>query len=348
MNNANPLHRFALACLIAASLGIATPHSAEGVVVEDRPPNMVLDVERDTEGPAFLRLFSPVVAEAHRSVLRLFIDGKQVSFAVVVGEDGLAVTKASEIKGDAPLYAMREPGKTIAVQRLAADRVADVALIRIADKSLPALSFAAMPETKLGQWVIAPGPEAVPVAAGVLSASPRKVSGVRLGLVLVTSEESDELIVAQTMKGMGAAKAGLRRGDRIAKVADHPVQKFDDLLQALRGYNAGDTVDILLERSGRMMQVAVELQLKPLDPNNRTDSMNTAGNRLSQRRDGFDQVMQHDATIDPGECGGPLLDLEGRCIGLNIARAGRVEAYALPGDEVQRIIEALSAEAGIE
>jgi serine protease Do len=39
--------------------------------------------------------------------------------------------------------------------------------------------------------------------------------------------------------------------------------------------------------------------------------------------------------------GGPLLDLDGRCIGMNIARANRAESYAIPAEELKELAERL-------
>ena len=62
---------------------------------------------------------------------------------------------------------------------------------------------------------------------------------------------------------------------------------------------------------------------------------NTLGNHeLSERRKDFKLAFRHDCTIQPDECGGPLVDLDGRVIGINIARAGRVESLALPNSIV--------------
>ena len=43
----------------------------------------------------------------------------------------------------------------------------------------------------------------------------------------------------------------------------------------------------------------------------------------------------------PEDCGGPLVDLEGRVLGINIARAGRVESYALPASVVRETVDRL-------
>lgn len=51
---------------------------------------------------------------------------------------------------------------------------------------------------------------------------------------------------------------------------------------------------------------------------------------LSKRRSGFRKVFVHDCAIAPNECGGPLTDINGRVLGINIARAGRESSYAIP------------------
>ena len=57
------------------------------------------------------------------------------------------------------------------------------------------------------------------------------------------------------------------------------------------------------------------------------------GSQLSEKRN-FPTILQHDTVIKPTDCGGPLVDLDGRVVGINVARAGRVESYALPSEVV--------------
>ena len=53
---------------------------------------------------------------------------------------------------------------------------------------------------------------------------------------------------------------------------------------------------------------------------------------ISQRHNDFPVILQHDSVLHPHHCGGPLVDLSGKVIGVNIARAGRSETYAIPAD----------------
>ena len=62
----------------------------------------------------------------------------------------------------------------------------------------------------------------------------------------------------------------------------------------------------------------------------RSDFQNSLGGKLSVRRFGFPLAFQHDTVLRPSDCGGPVVDLDGRVVGFNIARAGRTESYALP------------------
>ena len=63
--------------------------------------------------------------------------------------------------------------------------------------------------------------------------------------------------------------------------------------------------------------------------------------KLSTRRGGFPVILQHDSGVAPENCGGPLVDLDGKVVGINIARAGRTESYALPAEAVKGLIEGL-------
>ena len=63
--------------------------------------------------------------------------------------------------------------------------------------------------------------------------------------------------------------------------------------------------------------------------------------RLSKRRSDFPRVLQTDLPLSVRSVGGPLLNLEGYCVGMNIARANRCETYAIPAKELRAIVENL-------
>ena len=68
---------------------------------------------------------------------------------------------------------------------------------------------------------------------------------------------------------------------------------------------------------------------------------NSMGGRLSKRRSGFPQALQHDSILRPNQCGSPLVGLDGKVVGINIARSSRVSSLALPVSTVQAVVKQL-------
>ena len=62
------------------------------------------------------------------------------------------------------------------------------------------------------------------------------------------------------------------------------------------------------------------------------------GSVPSRIKTAFPMVMQIDSVIDAKNCGGPLVDLDGRVIGVIIARAGRIRTFVLPSEIVQKLL----------
>ncbi|HLM83699.1 MAG TPA: trypsin-like peptidase domain-containing protein, partial [Candidatus Bathyarchaeia archaeon] len=64
----------------------------------------------------------------------------------------------------------------------------------------------------------------------------------------------------------------------------------------------------------------------------------SAGSQLSGDSEQLSQVIQTDAAINPGNSGGPLLDIQGKVIGVNVAMAQGAEniGFALPVNLVKK------------
>ena len=62
---------------------------------------------------------------------------------------------------------------------------------------------------------------------------------------------------------------------------------------------------------------------------------------LSLRRNGFPAVFSHDAGTPASECGGPVVNLRGEIVGINIARGDPVQSLTIPAGIVKEVVAKL-------
>ncbi len=76
-------------------------------------------------------------------------------------------------------------------------------------------------------------------------------------------------------------------------------------------------------------------------------SINAGGSMM--RSEHLSGIIQTDAALNPGNSGGPLLDVEGNVIGMNVAVASAQSiAFALPANDVRSVFESVKATGKIE
>jgi serine protease Do len=198
---------------------------------------------------------------------------------------------------------------------------------------------------EVGSWVATPGNGPVPVAVGVVSVATRKMptlgmprfmpsanSGF-LGVLLGPVEEGPGVVVNSVEEKSPAEKAGLKAKDVVLSVNGQTVSDVDDLRERLGRHKPGDEVEMKVKRGKEELTLKATLGKRPSSAN-RGDFQNSLGSTLSDRRTGFPVVLQHDQVLKPTDCGGPVVDLDGCAVGVNIARAGRTESFAIPTESV--------------
>ena len=274
-------------------------------------------------------------------VVELEVDGELRALGTIINADeGYIVSKASELNEGEEVRAYLWDGREFVAERLGVDRYNDLALLRIRAINLRAVELVDA-EPTLGRWLACVGADDAPVSVGIVSAQPREIRPPRLVLGVMLREDPNGLRVMNVTNEMGAAEAGVQRGDVLTEVAGTQVLAMQQLIDRLQGQADGDVVDVLLLRGDEPMRISVRLSELGPDPRSRSERMNRMGGEISERRRGFQRVLQHDADIVPTQCGGPIVDLRGQVVGLNIARAGRIATYALPSELINERVQML-------
>src|SRR5271166_5146454 len=128
-------------CLGAAVFGIALAWLTQVALPQDSNPSPMLSRNRFRNGEETLRAFAPVSAATRHSIVKFNVDGETVALGAVVDANGLALTKASEIKSG-KLTCWLASGKEVEAQLLAVDDEDDVALVRVKAEGLKPIEWA--------------------------------------------------------------------------------------------------------------------------------------------------------------------------------------------------------------
>ena len=142
------------------------------------------------------------------------------------------------------------------------------------------------------------------------------------------------------MPRSAGAAAGLKNGDVLTSVEGQKVTSREKVIELVGANDPGEVVDIHVKRGERMLSFPVTLghrsvAFKMLDRNAKMSGP------VSKRKDNFPMIIQHDVSLPPTAMGGPVLDLNGKALGINVARVDRVTTYALPAKFVREIFEKL-------
>lgn len=274
--------------------------------------------------------FKDAVSAVRKSVVQLEVDGEVRAMGTIIDAEGYALSKASELIEREKIVAVLSDGERVEAELVGVDRLNDLAMVKIKAEGLPAVELLDE-EPMIGRWIACAGPDQAPKAVGIVSAKARAIKPPQLVLGVILREHPLGLSVLGLSPDYGAEEAGVQVGDIVTRVAGKKVIAVQQIIDHLQGFAVDDVVEVELLRDSKTMTLSVRLSELQPDPRSRAERMNRMGGEISLRRRGFERVLQHDAEIRPEHCGSPLVDLRGRVVGLNIARAGRISTFALPG-----------------
>lgn len=272
-------------------------------------------------------------------VLKIADQRTTISLGTLV-EDNLVLTKASSLPTRQRLrgidYRDREYDLTLVYQ----DPAFDLAVLEIGPNDLTPMQFQTDKTPELGEVLLcvnAPGQAVVSARSAVGTPDSGDPESPFLGVEMSRFEENDRgVTIAGILPDGAAMAAGLRAGDLIVRVNGSEVGQ--SLREALQLFRVGDRVQVAIERDGVEMTVPVQLRRRP----EYADGLPTPfGNDIveaNERRTGFGPAIRHDALLGPRDVGAPLVDLQGRVIGLQIAHADRSTNWALPAATLRSVL----------
>jgi len=274
-------------------------------------------------------------------------DGKVLCLGTLISGEGIVLTKASEIRGAEDLRVVmfqqrkrsRKPVRVIAI-----DSKTDLAILKTDIRFSPELEWGSTKELKLGYWLVAgvSGKSNDPtIRPGVMSARTRAIPkiGGAIGVSLETgSEKIGGVPIRSIMEKSPAEKAGLKAKDIVLSIDGNKFTDTQKMIAFVKKHDAGETLKFKVKRGDEEKIIPVTLGHRTALIENQSRNQKMSG-RTSARRGNFERVIQHSISIGASDAGGPLLDLAGRIIGINIARVNRAEFFAIPVEDVQRVLK---------
>lgn len=292
--------------------------------------------------PAITSLLALSSDTARQSTVEVICDGAPMTLGTVV-DPTLVLTKASELF--LPLAIRNSDGKRYSAKVLGVDDRYDLALLKIEAATLKPVVWAKADALSVGKWLITPTAptDLKQVTVGVVSVMPRDLRGRGfLGVAFNTGRTG--VRVGRVLGNSGALRAGVKVGDQVLQIDGSVIGTTNKAIEAIRKHRHGSTMKLTVKRGEKEMSLNVTLGRRPDFSSTRQKMMEKSAGRLSDRRTDFGTVFQHDGPIDPEHCGGPIIGLDGKAMGINIARAGRTAAYAIPASIIQALIEPLKTE----
>lgn len=322
-------------CLSAAATAQDSGNDADpGEAFREALQRVMIPNTYLTNGPQVRAAFRDAVADAVKATVRIRSGRRDLALGGIVGPDGWIVTKASELKGD--LVCKLHDGREFPAEIVGVDRQFDLAVLKIEAKNLPVLALKRDTDADVGEWIATISTRPEPIAVGVVSVDTRRIRR-QPGTLGVQFEDAPEgARVVQVYRDTAAAAAGVQVNDIIVSVSGVATPTGDALRRAIANHSPGDAIDLEIRRDQTTVALRAVLtgRVPAMQGTDRRDYQNSLGSELSSRRFGFEHAFQHDTVLAPNDCGGPVVDLEGRVVGFNIARSGRTESYAIPSNVV--------------
>jgi serine protease Do len=260
--------------------------------------------------------------------------GRAICTATIVGEDGYVLIKASEVPELKKTRIKFGNGRTADLREVHRETRLDLVLAQaIGITGLRPVSFGGARSLAMGQWLCSVADAGKETRIGIVSAKFRRIPGTGAALGIRMDEKSAKDGKGVRIVGIAsespAEAAGLQEDDVLINIAGESVAEFRRVHDIVNKRQPGEIIDIRYLRKDKEETCRVRLASRTKVLQN-WEGEDFANGGISLRSDNFPEVLQHDIPLLPTDMGGPVATLEGKVVGINIARVDRVTTFALP------------------
>jgi len=268
--------------------------------------------------------------------------GRTICTATIVGEDGYVLIKASEVPELQKTRIKFSDGRSADLREVHRETRLDLVLAQaVGISGLRAASFGGAHSLTLGQWLCSVAGAGTETRIGIVSAKFRRIPGEGAAMGIRMDEKASKDGKGVRIVGIAsespAEAAGLQEDDVLITIAGEKVAELSRVYDIVKKRQPGEIIDIHYLRKDKEESCRVRLASRTKVLHN-WEGEDFANGGISLRNDNFPEVLQHDIPLLPTDMGGPVATLEGKVVGINIARVDRVTTFALP-------VEAFWAEA---
>ena len=299
----------------------------------------------DEQADEFNAAITPALAAAAKSTVRVWAGTRRLAYGTVVGDGSKILTKWSELARAKGNLRVEAGGTVLRPVKVAGVYAAeDLVVLEVMGAPLTPVKWS-FETPKLGGFLVAPQPDGRPAAFGVVSVLERNLRDTDqafLGITGSVGYSGPGVKIDIVSKDTGAEAAGLKKGDVILKVGERAISGLLELKNALTGVVPGDKVSLWVDagKGGRLLDVVVGNRPQlPQFSGQRLQQMERMGGPISQVRDSFTRVIQTDMRPKPNQVGGPVVDLQGRVMGITMARADRTRSFVMPSAAVVELLK---------
>lgn len=325
------------------SLGLAAAQTTQQPpVAKVSSPAKNLMKSYASDSKAIMELASQVAPAVSKSTVRIVRGRRDLALGVVVSADGHILTKAGHLKTGFQVILGDE---RFDAEIIGIHRPTDLAMLKINASDLQPVALVNLDEDELkhGRWLVSCGPNQDPVALGVFARIP-VVPSAFMGVALKEepiNETETQVVISVVIDGSSAEKENLLVNDVIRSIDGLEVNSVAALKQHLSSKKPLDDVNLTVQRGEVEKSILLEL-----------GESQTNGSRR-RRRQYFEHAIEHDSKLRSNQCGGPVTDLSGKIVGINVSEPWRTPplgatpvtnlSLAIPVNHVIAILDPLKS-----